>query len=157
MEKNNKEKFQSKPDSPRKQNVPRFSQIKKLSLTVLGLCCSEVGYVCSDGVGEEGTSGGAEEWGYVGDTGKLGEGGRELLLPFKFGILMSRKSPPLTSGAAERCAEMELHKRMWTLAEHNVKVTLVTCVPVRWEVSKFIGRFETGDLALIWTRKCRLI
>lgn len=74
---------------------------------MFGLCGSAVVYVCGAGDGEEGRGGGAEDGGYVGDIKKLGEGGRELLLPFEFGIWMSRKSPPLTVAAAERWEQSE--------------------------------------------------
>lgn len=50
------------------------------------LLCSGMMKGSCEGEGQEEESGGADKGGYVGDIGKLGEGGSELLLACVFGI-----------------------------------------------------------------------
>lgn len=60
---------------------------KTLDLTIFGLLpASTMVKGSGEGKGQEEESGGAEQGGYVGDIGKMGEGGRELLLRRGFDI-----------------------------------------------------------------------
>lgn len=67
--------------------------------------------------GKEVDRGGAEQGGYVGDSGKLGEGGRELLVMCVFAAWISRNSPPLTMRKQRRHVWINLHRL-------NVRVTM---------------------------------
>lgn len=60
---------------------------------MFALDCSVIVKRCEEWAGEKDVSEGAEEGEYIGDTGKLGEAGREWLLACKFGIWISRQSP----------------------------------------------------------------
>ncbi len=81
---------------------------ERVDLTILGLlgCSEEMKGSGEADVEKEEESGGTEEGGYMGDIRMLGEAGREWLLTCKFGIWISRQSPPLTDRA-------ESWRQMW--------------------------------------------
>lgn len=74
-----------------------FDGVKLTMLGLLPCSCMNV-----TGEGTEDESGGAGQQGYVGDVGKLGEGGSELLLMYGLGIWMSRNSLPLPEEAENK-------------------------------------------------------